>query len=313
MEPVVEEDVPAAILWADIQSPQFKEHHEILKEFARKGRITYRLRHRPAITREDRRVMLSGYGVELALKKTDYIVMDDRDVQSSTGENSENPAGDTSKAPITELDDQEIQDIAPVHPKDLPFLGTRAASFVMNSEDPFNTLLKLLQDFPKHSGRVAAFDMDQAIADELRTNWDEFSAAGQNTLWINGVQLEQSQINAFALLEHLRRERKYISSLTELGLSSNEAIQLLSHQILADSKQAEMPQRFDFRDTAEGGGIIVWLNDLEKDKRYREWSASVSVVRRFYKSSYDTIASLFTKFHLFHSLCAVSTPVNSTR
>lgn len=221
--------------------------------------------------------MLSGYGVELALKKTDYIVMDDRDVSSESEDASKRSASAT-QAPIVDLDDEEIRDITPLQAKDITFLGTKAASFIMNSEDPLSTLLKLTQDFPKHSGRVAAVETDAAIVEELRHNWDAFSGSGQNTLWINGIQIEYSQINAFALLEHLRRERKAIKGLTALGLNSSEAIQILSHQVLADSKQAEVPQRFDWRDVSEGGGVIIWLNDLEKDKRYREWSASVSTV-----------------------------------
>lgn len=216
--------------------------------------------------------MLSGYGVELALKKTDYIVMDDRDVSSDSPKDAA-----VTPAPV-DLDDEEIHDITPLQAKDISFLGTKAASFIMNSEDPLGTLLKLTQDFPKHSGRVAAVETDAEIMAELRHNWDEFSGAGQNTLWINGMQVEYSQINAFALLEHLRRERKAINGLTELGLSADEAVQVLSHQILADSKQAEVPQRFDWRDRVEGGDVILWLNDLEKDRRYREWSASVSTV-----------------------------------
>lgn len=73
-------------MYADILSPAFKEHHKILKEFANAGKISYRVRHRPSPTRKNRPVMLSGYGVELALKKTDYIVMDDRDMDSSAEE-----------------------------------------------------------------------------------------------------------------------------------------------------------------------------------------------------------------------------------
>jgi len=219
-------------------------------------------------------VILSGYGVELALKKTDYIVMDDRDV-SSEGDVKQ---GKDTETTIRELDDQEIQDIKPLHPKDMSFLGMKAASFVMDSEDPLTTLLKLLQDFPKHTSSVAAIDINPDITDALQGNWDSFLGPGQNALWINGVQLENSDINAFALLEHLRRERRFVNSFRTLGVNSSEAVQLLSHQMLANSKRDEVPQRFDYRDNIEGGKTIVWLNDLEKDLRYREWSAAVDTV-----------------------------------
>lgn len=233
--------------------------------------------------------MLSGYGVELALKKTDYIVMDDRDVTSESEAATKKTTGEAAEV----LDNDESQDITPLQQKDITFLGTKAASFVMASSDPLSTLLKLTQDFPKHSNRVAAIESNMAITEELRHNWELFSAAGQNTIWINGFQVEESQVNAFALLEHLRGERKNIRKLMKLGLTSREAVELLSHQIIADSQQAELPQRFDYRDTAEGGGVIMWLNDLEKDMRYREWSPSVTTVCLSSTTTIPTQADVF--------------------
>ena len=46
---------------------------------AREGKTSYRLRHRRAIDSGlNKPLMIPGYGVELALKRTDYIVIDDR-------------------------------------------------------------------------------------------------------------------------------------------------------------------------------------------------------------------------------------------
>ncbi|PWW80615.1 Glycosyltransferase Family 24 protein [Tuber magnatum] len=270
------EDKPAAILYADIEAPTFKQFHEVLRDYAKQGILTYRVRYKPRTNKKGRPVILSGYGVELALKKTDYIVMDDRDVSGGGDVNK----GEYTQTPIGELDDQEIQDIKPLHPKDMSFLGMRAASFVMDSEDPLTTLLKLLQDFPKHASSVAAIDVKPDVMDALQGNWDSFLGSGQNALWVNGVQLESSDINAFALLEHLRRERRFVNSFRTLGVNSSEAVQLLSHQILANSRQDEAPQRFDYRDSIEGGKSIIWLNDLEEDLRYREWSAAVGMLLR---------------------------------
>lgn len=307
MEPA-REDIPAAILWADIRSPEFKAHHEILREYAAAGRISYRVRHRPALTREERPVMLSGYGVELALKKTDYIVMDDREVASESEAATKKTAGEAAEA----LDNDESQDITPLQQKDITFLGIKATSFVMASSDPLSTLLKLTQDFPKHSNRVAATESNLAITEELRHNWEVFPMAGQNTIWINGFQVEESQVNAFALLENLRGERKNIRQLMELGLTSREVVELLSHQVIADSKQAELPQRFDYRDTTEGGGVIIWLNDLENDMRYREWSPSVSTVCVSSTTTIPTQVEV-SLLNLRHdSSSAVSTPASST-
>ena len=73
--------------------------------------------------------------------------------------------------------------------------------------------------------------------------------------------MENSNMNGFARLEHLRRERRFVTSFNTCGVNSSEAIQLLSHQILANSKLDKVLQRFDHCDNIEGRKTIVWLND----------------------------------------------------
>ena len=276
------EGKPAAILYADIQAPEFRAHHERLKRYAEAGHISYRVRYRPPVTREERPVVLSGYGVSLALKKTDYVVMDDRDVgrdskdQKVVGE-KRSTAGQQS---LGGLEDAETPDIKPLQKEDLAGLGYKAASVIMGSEDPFTTLERLVQDFPKHSAAIAAGEVDGNVTEELHANWEMFAGPGKHLIWINGLQMEESQMNAFALLEHLRRERKNINGFNYLGLDSSEAIRLLTHPALTQAKEEEKVQRFDYRDDIEGGDVIVWMNDLEKDARYNEWSNSPTMLLR---------------------------------
>jgi UDP-glucose:glycoprotein glucosyltransferase len=73
------------VLYADIRSTLFKEFHHILKTLADQGMVRYILRYRPASTvSSDKPLFVSGYGVELMLKRTDYIVIDDREVETGT-------------------------------------------------------------------------------------------------------------------------------------------------------------------------------------------------------------------------------------
>jgi UDP-glucose:glycoprotein glucosyltransferase len=274
---------PAAILYADIEAPEFRAHHERLERYAKEGHISYRLRYRPPVEPTDRPVMLSGYGVSLVLKKTDYMVMDDRDVEGDAGKDKAATEGverSTQQQPLGALEDMESHDIKPLQKEDLAELGYKAATFIMGSQDPFETLQRLVQDFPKHAASISATDVNPNVTEELRSNWDMFFGAGKNILWINGLRMEESQINVFALLEHLRRERRYIHGFQRLGLDASETIQLLSHSILAGAKDDEKVQRFDYRDDLEGGNVIVWLNDLEKDNRYKDWNSSPMMLLR---------------------------------
>lgn len=241
-------------------------------DHAKRGILSYRVRYREPKEQSGRQVLLGGYGVELALKKTDYKVMDDRDIQNQDGSKEEISVSEGL------VEDEEISDIKPLHPKDVASLGILSASFVMGSENKLESLLRLCQDLPKHSSAVVGTEINLALVDELSENREIFLGPGVNAIWINGLQLEDSQTNAFALLEILRRERMFIRSLETLGLTKNQATALLSHRILTEARQGERPQRFDYRDSFEGGSVIAWLNDLEKDERYQGWSTSVQAV-----------------------------------
>ena len=59
------------ILHGFFGAAEFKPFHETLSRLAKEKRVTYALRHvTPLESRE--RVRLSGYGVELAVKSTEY-------------------------------------------------------------------------------------------------------------------------------------------------------------------------------------------------------------------------------------------------
>lgn len=266
-------DIPAAILYADIEDPDFLHFHSTLTDFAKRGVLSYRVRYRAPKSPVKRQVLLGGYGAELALKKTDYKVMDDRDVQNQDASNKE-PVKQEGLA-----DDEEMSDIKPLHPKDVAFLGIKAASFVMSSDNKLDSLLRLVQDLPKHSSALSTTEINSALADELSDNRAILLNPGTNAIWVNGLQLEDSQINAFALLDTLRRERRFIKKFEALGLTKAQAIGLLSHKVIAEARQNERPTRFDYRDDIEGGNVIVWLNDLEKDERYKGWSTDPQIVR----------------------------------
>ena len=72
------------------------------------------------------------------------------------------------------------------------------------------------------------------------------------------------------MLRLLRKERTIISSLTSLGLSSEGAVDLLTHKAitLAQSDSGVLDGIFDASDRPEGGSVIVWWNDITKDSRF---------------------------------------------
>ena len=282
-----ESEAAPSVLYADITSPLFGQFHQTISSTARSGKTSYRIRYRPSASGPKRPLAVSGYGVELALKRTDYIVIDDRESDAeekeaanseddvSTGEAGE--AGEVDSATLEPLD-EEISDLKPLTAKDLSGLGLKTASFIMASDDPFNTMLKVSQDFPKHSSAISKRNISRELLREHRSNRESFLPAGYNVIWMNGQQVQSRQMDAFALLEQMRRERSIVGNLQSLGFTGSQAVQIMSHSAIKGSILASDSQRYDYRDSLEGGKVIIWLNDIEKDKRYGSWPTHASAV-----------------------------------
>jgi UDP-glucose:glycoprotein glucosyltransferase len=80
-------EAETAILYGDVMSTAFSDLHNILYKAAKDDKISYIIRYKPGSNVNDT-VVLSGYGIELALKNTDYLVIDDRDVSTKVEKSS---------------------------------------------------------------------------------------------------------------------------------------------------------------------------------------------------------------------------------
>ncbi|KAF7160006.1 hypothetical protein CNMCM5623_005552 [Aspergillus felis] len=261
--------LPPAILYADIASPMFRDFHHTLSALAKEGQVSYRVRYRPPQHWISRPLFVSGYGVELALKRTDYIVIDDRDAEKRSQKNS----GSTDSASVEE---ESPDDLRPLSSSEVARLGLNTVSYVLDSEEPLDTLVRISQDFPKHSAKITAYNASTALLKDIRTSRLGMLPSGANVMWINGVQIDPRQIDAFSLLDHLRRERRLIDKFRGIGLSAQEAVDLLCHQTLGETLAKDSPPRYNYRDEIEGGGVIIWMNDLEKDTKYQSWPVDLS-------------------------------------
>ncbi|PKS10878.1 hypothetical protein jhhlp_002636 [Lomentospora prolificans] len=274
---------PSVVLYTDMQLPSFASFHNSLVEMARRGDISYTVRYRRGERPEedDSPLPVSGYGVELALKKTDYIMIDDRD--ATTGRNGDSTVNRDSPDQIVLSEEEEVTDLKPLSKAEVSSLGVNAASLIMKSESPFDTLVKFTEDFPKHSAWIASHNASDEFIKEQRENLGGIVPPGVNVLWMNGVQLIERQIEPFTLVDMLRRERKLIAEAKNIGLTGSQAIALLGHPNVTSAKVDGSSQRFDWRDEREGGGVIMWLNDLESDTQYEEFpSVLTALLQRTY-------------------------------
>ncbi|KAI0189575.1 UDP-glucose:glycoprotein glucosyltransferase [Xylaria flabelliformis] len=263
-----------AVLYADITKVEFGSFHKVLTDMARKGEVSYRLRYRTSKRGQLEALPVSGYGVELQLKRTDYIVIDDREATESSVDQHQRAAS----AEFVLDGEEEVSDLKPLATSELAGLGLNTGSFIMESDDPFQTLIKLTQDFPKFSTSVAARNATDAFIMEHRQNREVAAPGGINVLWMNGVQLPERQVNPFTLIDGIRRERVFIKGVTDLGLTAKEAISLLGDREVTMANTEDEGPRYDWRDQLEDGRVIIWLNNIEKDKRYASFSPSLSTL-----------------------------------
>ena len=90
---------PLAVLYAELGTREFEQFHDVLVSLSNSGRLVYVLRHyikvhghyrwfllistslSPLQERSSVKPLLSGYGVQLSVKSTEYKAMDDSKVQ----------------------------------------------------------------------------------------------------------------------------------------------------------------------------------------------------------------------------------------
>lgn len=80
------------------------------------------------------------------------------------------------------------------------------------------------------------------------------------------------------MIRLIRRERETLASLATIGVSSRKAVDLLTDigtEEDSDSGADEAEGVFDIRDKSEDGSLVVWMNDLETDQRYKDWSPNL--------------------------------------
>ncbi|KAF3931846.1 hypothetical protein ABW19_dt0203562 [Dactylella cylindrospora] len=297
------------ILYADILHEEFAKSFTEMIAAAEKAGIAYKLRYKPSPSHTNAKpVALSGYGVSLVLKKTDYMVIDDRDAKddsaaassSSSSSSSSTSTSTSSEAsqsasktpkimkgkekrfPLWDLDDiddpvKDLRDILPLSQKNLADLGFKTANFIAKSGIyPPDMLLKIASDFPKYAHTIGTMGgVLPEFWDEHKKNRENWLPSGVNAMWINGHMLDPSEVTATTLLEFMRRERKYVQQIRSLGFNPKETLDLITHPNITDAKLKDDSPRFDWREQKDEEGAIIWLNDFEKEESYKDWSDSI--------------------------------------
>ncbi|WVW83270.1 hypothetical protein I302_105289 [Kwoniella bestiolae CBS 10118] len=238
---------------------------------------------------------LSGWGVEMALKKMDYLVVDDRLTGSSSSPQDQNKSNGQGKSEKGIFDDVLGKDpwsdsATPLTPAEIRDLGLKASTLIKSSDNPLEALKELSQDFPKYSASLAR---QVQVTDEVRDKVKSILRRGEasEAIYINGKGWTEG-LDAYGLLRAVRAERHHVLSLTSLGLTPKQAIDLIADPVIGEAQVEDSPGEgtVDSSDRVEGGDVIVYWNNIEKDKRYKNWPTSLGgFLRQLYPGQFHTV------------------------
>ncbi|XP_069558740.1 UDP-glucose:glycoprotein glucosyltransferase 2 [Brachyistius frenatus] len=289
-------NVPVVILYAEIGTKKFTSFHKVLSEKAKEGTLIYVLRHFVADPKPQT-MLLSGYGVELAIKSTEYKAVDDTKVQDSkTVTNAEDDDNDevqgfffgTLKKSHPELQEQLIElqkhllestnDMAPLKVWQMQDLSFQAAARIMSVPkfDALKLMRDLSQNFPSKARSLTRVAVKQEMRKEIEENQKHLSQTvgvhpGSGELFINGLHIDLDVHNPFSILDILREEGRVLEGLNNLGIKEEHRSKLLRLPVSAvDDSYA-----LDIRQPA-----IMWMNDIENDVMYRSWPTGIQELFR---------------------------------
>lgn len=247
-------DVPWAILYADFNSEEFPVFHANLLASALQQKVSYVLRYKPS-KGYNPVSQIGGYAATVQLKRTDYIVVNDR---NADGEDS----------PELKID----YEANVVESNAIPQLDQRAAGYILDAEDQLEALVDTSLNFPGRIADIKGHPINEDLTQDIEANDAAgFFTPGTNVILANGRPIFTTERNVYKLLDVINEEQHYINGLEVLGFSTEQAKGLLASGIVvADGNTTvDATMRYNLKSDA-----ILWLNDVENDLRFKKWKRS---------------------------------------
>ncbi|XP_052863855.1 UDP-glucose:glycoprotein glucosyltransferase [Anopheles cruzii] len=286
------------VLYGELGTQEFKRFHDVIRPETDRGAVRYVLRHYVRGT-SSRKVRLSGYGVELHLKSTEYKSQDDAQHVHEPA-NVESDGDEQAEAEVEGFDFATLKtrfphlahsldrfrnallekhdEIEPLKAWEFQELGLQAAQRIaeLQGEESLRMLQFTAQNFPTQAKSLLTQSVSEDFKKEMRNNVEVF---GRNlnlqppdaALFLNGLFFDADTIDTITLLDTLRSEMRVLEGLNRINIRGRSATPLLGLDLSSSSKEFAI----DLRDSA-----ITWINDLENDGQYRRWPASLKDLLR---------------------------------
>nr|CAH7747311.1 unnamed protein product [Callosobruchus chinensis] len=289
----------AVVLYGELGTEEFAKFHTLLRTKAIEGKIDYVIRH--YIQGEsEKKLRLSGYGVELQMKSTEYKSQDDTEVHQE--QNSDETSQEEEEMELEGFDFAKLKKIFPDQKKNLerfrqyleessnelaPLkvwqfqeLSLQAAERIMTApkEEALKIMTNIAQNFPIQAKGLVKTVVKSELKNEMKWNAEIFASnlniqPSDTALFINGMFYEIDLIDIYGILDVLRQELRIMEGLHNIGIGSKRMSKLLALDFSDDSRTQEFA--IDIRDSA-----INWINDIEHESKYSRWSSSLMELLR---------------------------------
>jgi hypothetical protein len=175
--------------------------------------------------------------------------------------------------------------------RQLPLQAATILSQAREDEDVLETLQQIAQDLPSIASTLVHVKIDETVQTVAKA-LEKDRLLRRGALYVNGrvVAMDRTTFNVFEFLNVLQEEYDRVETLQSLlgkhlsieGLQAVQKAWMQGETFLADatgqdSSSPKNPRSDVFRvDVARGGkDAIFYLNNIEKDRQYRQWPRSV--------------------------------------
>ena len=242
-------------------------------------------------------LLLSGYGVELAIKSTEYRAIDDAFIPYSRN------SVDIHRESETELDGLKFEVLSSVYSKhsielllfkrhlidlqkdfvplkqwQLTDLGFQLCQWLLNTfpDKGINALYGLsrfVQNLPVESKHLYSLEVTDGLRREIVFNQRIFSKfgieSGKSIVIFNGKIF--TEYDPFSLISFIRGELFFFANIKSLGIVPEDILNIL----FLTSHLEEMDYGIDLRHKS-----ILFVNDIETDFEYLTWTSNIQDLLR---------------------------------
>uniref|UniRef100_A0A8D0CUX9 UDP-glucose glycoprotein glucosyltransferase 1 n=1 Tax=Sander lucioperca TaxID=283035 RepID=A0A8D0CUX9_SANLU len=264
-------DAPVVILYGEFGKPDFQRLHQVISSKVNEGLATYVLRHYLA-NPSGKKVYLSGYGVELAIKSQEYKAKDDTQVQEND--------------PVDEVQGFLFGKLKTLYPELKEQLKELRKHLVESTNDMAPLKVWQMQDLSfQTAARILAAPAVEALTvmKDLSQNFPTKARYTHTHTHTHIVSTVKSFTHTptidchtltpvpYSVFEVLRSEARVMEGLRSLHIDTPYI-----HDILKLNVQpSDSDYAVDIRNSA-----ISWINNLETDHRYSSWPYNVQELLR---------------------------------